>query len=41
MEANQNQSFEKASIFILFKKQIIKSGIDPKNTLKNAIVIGP
>ena len=25
----------------LFKRQIIKSGIHPKNTLKNAIVIGP
>ena len=39
--ANQVQSFEKASIFIFFKKQIIKSGIVPKNTLKNAIVTGP
>jgi len=41
IEANQSQSFEKASIFILLKKQIIKSGIHPKNTLKNAIVTGP
>ena len=41
IEANQSQSFENASIFIFFKKQIIKSGIVPKNTLNNAIVTGP
>ena len=39
--ANQYQSFEKASILTLLKKQMIKSGIDPKNTLKKAIVTGP
>ena len=39
--ANQSQSFEKASILIFLKKQIIKSGIAPKNTLKKDIVIGP
>ena len=39
--ANQYQSLENASIFIFFFFYNNSTGIDPKKTLKKAIVIGP
>ena len=36
IDANHNQSFENASIFILFIKQRITTGIAPRKILKNA-----
>ena len=41
INANQYQSFENASIFIFLKKHNNKTGIEPKKTLRNAIVTGP
>ena len=41
IDANHSQSFENASIFILFAKHKSTTGIAPRKILKNAIVIGP
>ena len=41
IDANHNQSFENASILILFAKHKSTTGIAPRKILKNAIVIGP
>ena len=41
MDANQYQSFEKASILIFLNKQSPTTGIAPNNILRNAIVTGP
>ena len=41
IDANHNQSFENASIFILFAKHKSTTGIAPRKILKNAIVTGP
>ena len=41
IDANHSQSFENASIFILFAKHKSTTGIAPRKILKNAIVTGP
>ena len=41
IDANHNQSFENASIFIFFAKHKSTTGIAPRKILKNAIVTGP
>ena len=41
IEAHHNQSFENASIFILFAKHKSTTGIAPRKNLKNEIVTGP
>ena len=41
IDANHNQSFEKASILIFLYKQRKITGIAPNKILKKAIVIGP
>ncbi len=41
IDANQTQSFEKASILIFLYKQRKTTGIAPNKILKKAMVIGP
>ena len=41
IDANQYQSFEKASILIFLNKQSPITGTAPSNILRNAIVTGP